>query len=97
MKKSENTQKLPLEISDAIWDRGYDSDAFIAEMESKSAKVVIPPKKNRVVHRDYDKDLYKTRNLIERFIGYLKQYHRVATRYDKLAIRYLGLSILQRS
>lgn len=55
-----------------IANSGYDSNAFIAEMVSKSIKVVIPPKKNRLVQRDYDKDFYKTRNLIERFIGYLK-------------------------
>ena len=71
-----------------IGDKGYDSDAFIAAIAARGA--VIPPRKNRVVARCYDEELYKTRNLIERFIGYLKQYRRVFSRYDKLAVRYLG-------
>ena len=79
-----------LECAHVIGDRGYDSDAFIAAIQAQQAEAVIPPKKNRVVPRDYDKVLYKTRNLIERFIGHLKQYRRVSSRYDKLAVRYLG-------
>ena len=67
-----------------------DAFVFIAEIASKSIKVVIPPKKNRLLQQEYDKDLYKRRNVIERFIGFLKQYRRVATRYDKLAGRYLS-------
>ena len=78
------------ECAHVIGDRGYDSDAFIAAIQAQQAEAVIPPKKNRVVPRDYDKVLYKTRNFIERFIGHLKQYRRVSSRYDKLAVRYLG-------
>ena len=78
------------ECAHVIGDRGYDSDAFIAAIQAQQADAVIPPKKNRVVPRDYDKVLYKTRNFIERFIGHLKQYRRVSSRYDKLAVRYLG-------
>jgi transposase len=73
-----------------IGDKGYDSDAFIAAIEAMGAVAVIPPRKNRVEQRCYDEQLYKTRNLIERFIGYLKRYRRVFSRYDKLAVRYLG-------
>ena len=40
--------------------------------------------------RTYDKELYKLRNRIERSFHRLKQFRRVATRYDKLAVRYLG-------
>ena len=78
------------ECAHVIGDRGYDADAFIAAIQAQQAEAVIPPKKNRVVPRDYDKVLYKTRNFIERFIGHLKQYRRVSSRYDKLAVRYLG-------
>jgi transposase len=73
-----------------IGDKAYDSDAFIAEITSREAIAVIPPRKNRTEPRTYDKELYKRRNLIERFFGWLKQYRRVATRYDKLSVRYLG-------
>ena len=78
------------EYTCVIADRAYDADAFLAEIEAKSAQAVIPPKKNRGVAREYDKELYKTRNLIERFFGYLKRFRRVAMRFDKLAVRYLG-------
>jgi transposase len=73
-----------------IGDKAYDSDVFIAEITSRDATAVIPPRKSRKEPRAYDKELYKRRNLIERFFGWLKQYRRVATRYDKLAVWYLG-------
>jgi putative transposase len=53
-------------------------------------EVVIPPKRNRNVQRAYDVDLYKERNRIERFFNKLKQFRRVATRYDKLLANFLG-------
>lgn len=73
-----------------IGDKAYDSDAFIAEITSRDAIAVTPPRKRRTEPRAYDETLYKRRNLIERFFGWLKQYRRVATRYDKLGVRYLG-------
>lgn len=73
-----------------IGDKAYDADAFIAEITSQDAIAVIPPRKNRKQTRTYDKELYKLRNIIERFFHRLKQFRRVATRYDKLAVRYLG-------
>ena len=73
-----------------IGDKAYDSDAFIAEITSEAAIAVILPRKGRTEPRAYDETLYKRRNLIERFFGWLKQYRRVATRYDKLGVRYLG-------
>ena len=73
-----------------IGDKAYDSDAFIAEIVSNDAIAVIPPRKNRKETRTYDKELYKKRNIIERFFHRLKQYRRVATRYEKYAVRYLG-------
>ena len=73
-----------------IGDKAYDSDAFIAEITSQDAVAVIPPRRNRTEMRPYDKEMYKRRNLIERFFAWLKQYRRVATRYDKLAVQYLG-------
>jgi transposase len=54
------------------------------------AKVVIPPKSNRKKPRDFDKNLYKERNLIERMFNKLKHFRRVATRYDKTASAFLA-------
>jgi transposase len=46
---------------------------------------VIPPKANRKTARDYDRDPYKARHLIENFFAKLKQFRAIATRYDKTA------------
>ena len=73
-----------------IADTAYDSDAFRAEIVSQGGVAVVRPRRNRVEDRPYDKALYKLRNVIERFFHRLKQYRRVATRYDKYAVRYLG-------
>jgi len=73
-----------------IADAAYDSDAFRAEIVDQGGVPVIRPRKNRLEYRPYDEDLYKLRNVIERFFHRLKQYRRVATRYDKYACRYLG-------
>ena len=51
---------------------------------------MIPPKRNRKVARDYDEHLYKERNKVERFINLIKQYRRVATRYEKTARNFLA-------
>jgi transposase len=64
-------------------DKGYDADAIVEHIEAMGAKAVIPPKSNRKQQREYDKDLYKKRNRIERCFSHLKQFRRFATRYDK--------------
>jgi transposase len=66
-----------------IADRGYDSDELRDFIQERGAKPVIPPKKNRRVQYRYDKALYKTRHHIERFFCRLKDFRRVATRYDR--------------
>jgi len=58
------------------------------------AEPVIPPKSNRRAPHHYDKAFYKERNLIERFFNKLKQFRRVATRYDKLLVNYRGFVLL---
>ena len=73
-----------------IGDKGYDSDHLVQTIESQGAEAVIPPKKNRKEPREYDKHLYKERNKVERFINLMKQYRRVATRYDKTDTNFLG-------
>lgn len=69
----------------AIADKGYDSQTFVAYIESRDAEAVIPPRSNRKAQREFDQHLYKERNLVERFINRIKQYRRVATRYEKTA------------
>jgi transposase len=79
-----------LEPGAVIADKGYDSDKFVAKVESVGAEVVIPPLGCRKVLREYDEHLYKERNKAERFIGLIKQYRRVATRYEKTARNFLA-------
>ena len=57
---------------------------------AKEAAAAIPPRRNRKAQRDYDKQLYKERNLSERFIHRIKQCRRIFTRYDKSAQRYIA-------
>ena len=72
-------------------DKGYDADKRVLEpLAHAGKKAVIPPKNNRLHKRDYDKELYKCRHLIENFFAKLKQYRAIATRYDKRAITFLG-------
>jgi transposase len=72
-------------------DKGYDADERMLEPLRRAGKqAVIPPKANRVHKRDYDKELYKSRHLIENFFAKLKQYRAIATRYDKRAVSFLG-------
>jgi putative transposase len=73
-----------------IADKGYDANHLVASIGAMGAEVVIPPKRNRKQQRDYDADLYKQRNIIERFFSKLKQFRRVATRYDKLLANFMG-------
>ena len=79
---------LPIDV--AIGDKGYDSDALVEAVEARGAEAVIPPRSNRVEPREYDKDRYKDRNLVERFWHKIKQYRRVATRYEKTARNFLA-------
>jgi transposase len=75
-------------------DKGYDSDELVEHVEARGAEAVIPPKKNRVEPRAYDKDLYRERNKVERCVGLFKQFRRVATRYEKTARNFLGMVLL---
>jgi transposase len=70
--------------------QGYDADHLCQGIAETGAEVVIPPKRNRKVQRAYEADLYKERNIIERFFNKLKQFRRVATRYDKLLVNFMG-------
>jgi transposase len=73
-----------------IADKAYDSAAVVAAAKRQGSEAVIPSKKNRKVPREYDKHVYKERKKVEWFINLLKQYRRVATRYEKTARNFLG-------
>ena len=74
-----------------VGDKAYDSDAFIAHIASLDACAVIPSRSNRRHPRPLDKAAYRKRNVIERWFGRVKIFRRVATRYEKTALSYLGM------
>ena len=71
-------------------DKGYDSGANRTAIRRHGAEPCIPPRKNRTEPIEYDRHLYKERNAVERYFARIKQYRRVATRYDKKAANFLG-------
>jgi len=73
-----------------VADKGYDSDAFVAAITNQGSQAVIPPRSNRLTPRTFDRHIYTSRNLIERFFARIKQFRRIATRYDKLATSFLS-------
>jgi len=79
-----------LKADATIGDKSYDANHLHEKIDEQGSEIVIPPKRNRKVQRPYDAELYKERNLIERFFNKLKQFRRVATRYDKLLVNFLG-------
>lgn len=74
-----------------IADKGYDADALVERIKAQQAEAIIPPRSNRKTPRDYDRHRYKARNLVERFFNQLKQFRRVATRYEKLASHFAAM------
>lgn len=85
-------QLLPSVVADTVLgDKGYDADARVLErLQAQGKTAVIPPRCNRKHRREYDRELYKARHLIENFFAKLKQYRAIATRYDKRARNFLG-------
>ena len=73
-----------------IADKGYDADHLRQAVRDAGAEPVIPARANRTQPRPHDTLLYKERNRVERFFAKLKQFRRVATRYDKLLANYEG-------
>jgi transposase len=78
-------------------DKGYDSNELVEKIKASGAVPVIPPRKNRKESREYDKELYKERNLVERLFQKLKHYRRVATRYERLGRNYMAMLFLASS
>ena len=70
-----------------IADKAFDADERVLEPLAAAGKTaVIPPKANRLVKRDYDRELYAARHLIENFFAKIKQFRAIATRCEKTAL-----------
>ena len=85
-------EKLIAEVPVAvvIGEKGYDRKKLVRAIRRRGAEAVIPSLSNRNEQRRYDRERYKDRNLAERFWGKLKQYRRVARRYEKTARNFLA-------
>ena len=66
-----------------IADRGYDSDEYRAALQAKGISACIPPRKGRTTPATYNKTQYKQRHKVENMFGKLKDWRRIATRYDR--------------
>lgn len=75
-------------------DKGYDSNPLRDFLALKNITPVIPGRSNRLEKMDYDKHTYKERNAIERFFGRIKEFRRIATRYDKTTIMFHGALLI---
>lgn len=77
-----------------IADKAYDADWLLHYLDSEGIEALIPPKRSRLQKRTVDYNVYKQRNIIERTINKLKQYRRIATRYEKTATSFLAMCCL---
>jgi len=66
-----------------LGDKGYDSDSFRIKLQQQKCIPVIPYKSNRKIQYDYDKHIYKERNLVECFFSKIKYFRRIFSRFDK--------------
>lgn len=71
-------------------DTAYDSDENRAYCAEHGIEAVIPSHPGRVKPAEMDEEIYRDRNKIERFFGRLKQYRRLATRYEKTVVSFLA-------
>ena len=75
---------------DTVADRGYDARAILAIITAHGSRPHIPTQRDRKVQRSVDPQLYRQRNLVERFFNKLKHFRAIATRYHKLARNFLA-------
>ncbi len=78
-------EALPPDAAAVLMDRAYGSASIRGMLKRWDVEAVVPPKSNAREPWNYDRGLYKKRNEIERFFHRLKNFRRIATRYDKLA------------
>jgi transposase len=75
----------------AVADKGYTSQAFRNYLRKKHIRYTIPHRKNEHRQGRFDKPIYRKRNIVERLINRLKQFRRIATRYEKRAANFAAM------
>jgi len=90
----DSPQALPLleglAPGQAVADTAYDSNEIRAYCTENGIEAVIPSNPSRPEPLPMDENAYRDRNKVERFFGRLKQYRRLATRYDKTVVSFLA-------
>ena len=76
-----------------VMDRAYEDDATRALARDLGFDPVVPPKSTRKEPWEYDRELYKRRNEVERLFRRIKDFRRVFTRFDKLDRMFLGFVV----
>lgn len=76
--------------AELVADKGYDSQALREWLAGRGTQAVIPPRKNRKIQYDYDAAIYRQRNVIERMFRRLKDWRRIATRFDRNIKSFIG-------
>jgi transposase len=76
--------------ANVLADKAFDCNEFLSQIISQECTPIIPPRSNRIVHREVDYHLYKERHLVECFFSKVKQFRRIFSRFDKMAIAYMG-------
>ena len=82
-----------LDVKTVLGDKGYDSDKFRKLIKNS----VIPGRVNRKIPINYDKQLYKKRNVVERFFQKIKRFRRISTRYEQKAENFLSMVLFTSS
>ena len=72
-------------------DKGYSSGKIRSYLRRRRIRLTIPRKRNEKRRGPFDREIYRRRNVVERAINRLKQFHRIATRYEKKAENYLAM------
>ena len=76
---------LPQKAKELLADKGYDANWLRQVLIKRGITPCIPPKRNRTKPIEYDKELYKQRHKIENMFGKIKDWRRIAMRYDRCA------------
>ncbi len=77
-----------------VGDKGYSSGKIRLYLRRRGIRLTIPRKSNERRRGKFDKSIYRQRNRVERLFNRLKQFRRIATRYEKRAENYLAMLTL---
>ncbi len=92
--KRAHTGRPKLRPVRVVGDKGYRSKRIRQYLQRRGIRMTIPRKTNERRTGPFDRAVYRERNRIERLINRLKQYRRIATRYEKRAANYLAMLTL---